>query len=233
MREDSLRKLASALISHSYNSELEPVFTQPSVFFLELLFSVAVMNRDRLACIWPVLKEHLQRIIKPGVQPLLIERATTNLIRLLGRLGHQDELQSLVFEPLEQLSLLPADTILVFGEHLTAGFVSLAKTNMAIFSKHQSRWNILFRILSVNATHPVASLYSFELTCLVISGHPDSPVTAEHFGECVDLLISYSAGVHSTQVSHKNRIIRTTTTIDSPNNLISVPAGSLKFYRLI
>ena len=232
MREESLRKLVAALISQSRNKQPDAThrYTQPSVFYLELLFAIAIMNRDRLPCIWPLLGDHLVKIISPGVQPLLIERATTNLLRLLGRLAHQDELQALAFAPLEQISGLPAETVLVFGEHLTAGFVALAKANMGVFSKHQSRWNILFRVLSVNSTHPVASAFSFELTCIVISGHPDSPVTAEHFGECVDLLISYSSGVHSPQVPNKMaQMTRTTTTIDSPSNLLSVPSGSLKY----
>jgi brefeldin A-resistance guanine nucleotide exchange factor 1 len=73
-----------------------------------------------------------------------------------------------------------------------AGFLAVAKADMAILSKIPFRWTVLFRILSISATHPMASSYSFELTCLIVSGHPDSHVAADHFGDCVDLLLSFS-----------------------------------------
>jgi hypothetical protein len=100
-----------------------------------------------------------------------------------------------VFKPLELLIKLSTETVHTFSEHLVAGFLMIAKTDMSIFSKHSNRWNTLFRVLSITATHPIASAYGFELISLIISGHPGSPITAENFGECVDLLLSFSSGV--------------------------------------
>jgi hypothetical protein len=96
---------------------------------------------------------------------------------------------------LELLLKLNAEVINIFAEHIVSGFLVIAKTDMSILSKHASRWATLFRILSISATHTFASNISFELTCLIISGHPDSPVTADHFGECVDLLLSFGSGI--------------------------------------
>jgi hypothetical protein len=87
---------------------------------------------------------------------------------------------------------LKSEIISSFVEHLTAGFLAVAKTDMSILSKTPARWTVLFRILSIAATHHIASSYSFELICLITSGHPNSPLTADHFGDCVDLLLSFS-----------------------------------------
>ncbi|KAJ3373469.1 GDP/GTP exchange factor for ARF [Kappamyces sp. JEL0680] len=179
-------------------------FSQASVFLLEMMFKIVLRNRDRLGFIWSPVASHLKAIISANTPVILLERACTNVLRLLLRLTHvvsgagflpKDELQSDVFEPLNQLLGLPSETIRIFVEHLIAGFLVITKTDMSILSKHPNRWSVLFRALSISSTHPTASLYSFELTCLIISGHPDSPVTAEHFGECVDLLLSFSSGI--------------------------------------
>lgn len=111
-----------------------------------------------------------------------------------------------------------------FAEQLTAGFLAVTKTDISILSKQPSRWETLFRVLSISATHPIASSYSFELTSLLLSGHPDSPVNAEHFGECVDLLLSFSSGVFGS-INH----IRATgtsskgTTASSSSDSVSSP----------
>jgi hypothetical protein len=100
-----------------------------------------------------------------------------------------------VFKPLELLLKLNTETVHSFAEHLVSGFLTISKTDMKILSKNSNRWATLLRVLSITATHPQASVYSYELTRLIVSGHPDSPVTADNFGECVDLLLSFSSGV--------------------------------------
>ncbi|KAJ3000135.1 GDP/GTP exchange factor for ARF [Globomyces sp. JEL0801] len=193
-------------------------YSQSSVFLLELLFRILLRNRDRLKKFWPLLCNHLTNIIRASSPTVLIERAVTNILRLLLRLTHVDEIQADVFKPLELLLELSSDTIHIFSEQVTAGFLAVAKTDMTILSKHSSRWSTLFRILSISATHPLASSFSFELTCLIISGHPDSPVTAEHFGECVDLLLSFSSGVIGPSSHVRN----------NSNNVTTTPAADLK-----
>jgi brefeldin A-resistance guanine nucleotide exchange factor 1 len=116
---------------------------------------------------------------------------------------------------------LPSETVRIFSEQLMAGFLIIAKTDMSILSKDESRWNILFRILSISSTHAVAAAYSFELTCLIISGHPDSPLTAEHFGECVDLLLSFSSGVVGS-IHH----LKNSTRLTNTGSIMSGSAGS-------
>ncbi|KAJ3259131.1 GDP/GTP exchange factor for ARF [Boothiomyces macroporosus] len=193
-------------------------FSQSSIFLLELLFIIVLRNRDRLQIIWPDIASHLQTIIKNGTPNNLIERAVTNVLRLLLRLTHVDDLQSDVFKPLELLQSVSSETVHSFAEQLTAGFLAVSKTDMSILSKHPSRWATLIRVLSISATHPIASSYSFELTSLIISGHPDSPVTADHFGECVDLLLSFSSGVFGS-FNHGKKILK-------PSSVASTPESS-------
>lgn len=128
---------------------------------------------------------------------------------------------------MDLLLSLKTETIYAFAEQLAAGFLAVTKTDMAIFSKHPSRWATLFRVLSTSATHPTAATYSFELTCLIISEHPDSPVTADHFGECVDLLLSFSSGVvdtikHGTSPAKKTPILSEPLNELQPPNLVKV-----------
>jgi hypothetical protein len=63
-------------------------FSQSSVFLLELMFRTLLKNKDRLKILWPTLNLHLQKIIKPQTPVVLIERASTNVLRLLLRLSH-------------------------------------------------------------------------------------------------------------------------------------------------
>lgn len=129
---------------------------------------------------------------------------------------------------------LNTETIHTFAEHLVSGFLAISKNDMKTFSKHPNRWATLLRVLSITATHPHASVFSFELTRLIISDHPDSPVTADNFGECVDLLLSFSAGAFGSigqprSSAIKPQIIKTSVPGSSagsltPNLISSVPS---------
>ena len=199
MEDSTVLRLLDYLIKASFNEkkadEKSASFSLSSVFLLEIIFKIALRNRDRLQSIWPSIALHLKNVVAIDSPATLLERASTNVLRLLLRLTHVPELQAQVFESLNLLLNLKSESIQVFVDHLMAGFLAIAKTDMSILSKQPSRWTILFRILSISTTHPIASSYSFEFVCLIVSGHPDSPVTAEHFGECVDLLLSFSSGI--------------------------------------
>jgi brefeldin A-resistance guanine nucleotide exchange factor 1 len=199
IRDERLQSMLQDFVDLCYEERQEEKrrgFSSAALFYIEIIFRVIVVNRDRLVSIWPILDRLFVDVIQPGVQPILIERVATNLLRLVQRLSHNDEMQSLVFEPLQRVSNLGTDVVMSIAEHLMAGFVAVGQTDMTMLSKNSVRWSTLMRVLSVSATHPLAASNSFELTSLMIAGHPESPVTAEHFGECVDLLISFSAGVY-------------------------------------
>jgi hypothetical protein len=91
MEIETLTNLVQTIISLSYHKNDDSVlptatFSESSVFLLELLFKILARNRDRLKSIWPLVSVHLETIISPSSQPILIERASTNILRLLMRL---------------------------------------------------------------------------------------------------------------------------------------------------
>ena len=94
MEEQSVLRLMEEMIDASFEferkdgSEQNKLFSTASVFYLEMLFKIVLRNRDRLKSLWPVVNTHLEIIIQPGVPVVLIERAATNVLRLLLRLMH-------------------------------------------------------------------------------------------------------------------------------------------------
>ena len=100
MHESSVIKLLKALIDASFSvsekiadkNDEETIqinrFSLQSVFFIEIIFKIVLRNRDRLSNIWVSIADHLKRIIMGGTPVVLIERATTNILRLLLRLTH-------------------------------------------------------------------------------------------------------------------------------------------------
>ena len=74
-----------------------------------------------------------------------------------------------------------------------AGLVALIKADSSLFVRH-CKWNTVVGLLTSAAMHPQAARYGFEATKILITDSKESAVTAENFGECVDLLIGYSVG---------------------------------------
>jgi hypothetical protein len=95
MEISTLSSLINGIISLSYNKVEESTdvnsvsFSESSVFLLEILFRILLRNRDRLKELWPLVVLHLETIISPCSHPILIERASTNILRLLLRLTHK------------------------------------------------------------------------------------------------------------------------------------------------
>lgn len=106
MQESSVVKLLNALIEASFIPQLpessidkngvdnkeasssSSVFTLQSVFLLEIMFKIVLRNRDRLSNIWTPVAAHLNNVMVESTPVVLLERATTNVLRLLLRLTH-------------------------------------------------------------------------------------------------------------------------------------------------
>lgn len=51
-----------------------------------MMVSIALENKDRLALIWPSIKQHLQWLMGDfGRNPLIVERAVVGLLRIANR----------------------------------------------------------------------------------------------------------------------------------------------------
>ncbi|KAJ3094625.1 GDP/GTP exchange factor for ARF [Phlyctochytrium planicorne] len=173
----------------------EPVkYSAAAVFYLELLVRISLQNRDRMAIVWPLALEYIKAILEnPAANPpALLDRAVVGLMRLVIRLVHQDDMVSKVFESLDLLSSLPADAFNQVAEQIMAGLLSLVKLDHTLIVRH-SRWNTVLHLLSSTSTHPEAVRSGFEIACILVNEGPDSMVTVENFGECVDLFIGFAS----------------------------------------
>jgi hypothetical protein len=94
MKEESVLRMMEEMIAASFYPEQKDVsdqlrfFSQASIFYIEMLFKIVLRNRDRLKSLWPLVHSHLEIIVQHGVPAVLIERAVTNVLRLLLRLMH-------------------------------------------------------------------------------------------------------------------------------------------------
>jgi golgi-specific brefeldin A-resistance guanine nucleotide exchange factor 1 len=171
-------------------------FTCSAVFYMEFIFWILLKNRDRIQSLWSGLEKYWSLVMTPSTPAVLIERCCINILKLLLRLTHVDA-QSQVFGVLEKVHSLPTEMILMFGEHLVTGFLTVAKSDFHVLSRN-GRCQVLFRVLSVTAAQPFASTVCFELMSMVVGGHPEAPLTSDYFGDIVDLLVSFSSGVYGT-----------------------------------
>ncbi|KAJ3048959.1 GDP/GTP exchange factor for ARF, partial [Rhizophlyctis rosea] len=151
--------------------------------------------RTAVSFVWDIWIEHVREILKAAgaVQVLLIERAVVSLLRVCTRLVHKDDLSSQIFEALDLLVNLPADIFNLIAERAMAGVVALIKVDSALFVNY-CKWDTIVELLTSSAMHPQAARYGFEATGILVTESRESVVTAENFGECVDLLIGYSVG---------------------------------------
>ncbi|VDN26001.1 unnamed protein product [Gongylonema pulchrum] len=99
LTSSALSELISAIIQASTNFahvENERTVAAPGrlkdqeedalVLYLEMMVSIALENKDRLALIWPPIKQHLQWLMSSfGRNPLIVERAVVGLLRIANR----------------------------------------------------------------------------------------------------------------------------------------------------
>ncbi|KAJ3249664.1 GDP/GTP exchange factor for ARF, partial [Borealophlyctis nickersoniae] len=167
-----------------------------AVLMVELVVNIAIQNRDRVAVVWPVTFEYLSGILKGSGQgqypAVLVERAVVGLLRLIIRLAHKEDMTTQVFQSLDLLASLPPDTLTTIAEQLMAGLLLLIQTDPTVVTRH-ARWETLLALLSSTSMHPDAARYGFKAACLIVSDKEESAITAENFGECVDLVIGFAA----------------------------------------
>ena len=107
-----------------------------------------------------------------------------------------------VFKPINALRKLPQETFNLIAEQLMAGFLEVVKSDWKIFTNHE-RWETIMLLMAKTCMHLTASKYSFEVITFFVS-ETSTVLTAENFGECVDLLISFAAAAACTNNSESS-----------------------------
>jgi hypothetical protein len=72
------------------SSDLPVAFNSSAVFFLEVMISTCVQNRDRIGSIWPIVSDHIDSILSQAstCHPFLLERVISCVLRLMQRLSY-------------------------------------------------------------------------------------------------------------------------------------------------
>lgn len=143
LQVESLRSLVGALVLP--NSHDEDV----SVFLLELLLEVTIQNRDRVACIWPVVQGHLDGLLTTAARenhPYLLERVAVGMLRLAIRLLRGEECACTVLPPLLPLTHLPSATTTPLARQIAYGLFELLKTGAANIHSTED-WKVVFSLL--------------------------------------------------------------------------------------
>ncbi|KAJ3296061.1 GDP/GTP exchange factor for ARF [Rhizoclosmatium sp. JEL0117] len=185
------------LLNQDGEAVAKPKYSLSVAFYLELLINITFHNRDRLRVVWPVAFELISKILIEGnlEHPPLLERAVVGLMRLLIRMVHKEDMLPQVFQAIELITSLPQETISVVAEQLMAGFLQLIKTDPSLILRYP-KWDAVLHLLSSTSMHFEASRFSLEAACILVSDGSNSSLTADNFGDCVDLLLSFvtSAG---------------------------------------
>ncbi|KAI8838851.1 hypothetical protein BJ741DRAFT_562615 [Chytriomyces cf. hyalinus JEL632] len=164
-------------------------------FFLELTVSITFHNRDRLRVVWPAAFALISKILGNGCPeyPPLMERAVVGLLRLLTRMVHKDDMLPQVFQSIDLLTALPQETLTIVSEQLTAGLLQLIKTDPTLIPRYPKCEQVL-HLLAATSMHPESARYSLDAVCILVGDSlvPGCLLTADSFGDCVDLLLSFA-----------------------------------------
>lgn len=172
------------------------VDSDAAVFSLECLIKVVLQNRDRIACIWSLVRNHFYNIVINACDySFFLQRAVIGLLRVSARLLRREELASEVLASLRMLLMFKKKSIVrKLSRHVSFGVHDLLRTN-AVNIHSNDDWSSIFTILQVygaGATSPY----------LTASSQFTDETTANLILSDVNLLSrSISLGKHSLSVA--------------------------------
>eukprot|EP00039_Didymoeca_costata_P033630 m.43318 g.43318 ORF g.43318 m.43318 type:complete len:1422 (+) comp9966_c0_seq2:120-4385(+) len=153
--DDSLRELLKALmhlsrspVSFKSLGTYEEYNEPQAAYFLEMLYEVALANKDRIWTLWDTVFDHFHSIIQgAGEREKLPERAIICLIRLGERLYKSEKLSDKVLLAMEILIQLPDNLsqLPAIRAQLTAGAASFIKANVSFINLNG--WKLLLKIM--------------------------------------------------------------------------------------
>lgn len=181
-------KLISAIVAGVYskqdpeenNEKIEITFAKASLFRIELMTNILLVNRDRISVLWPLVSQvyiHASKCVNELVQQV----ALSGTMRLLLRLASIPSIHNDLFDCTSQINTKHTNATI---EMALSGTLELVKINALIFLE-DTRFKWLQLILQVPG---FTSLQLQIATCLTSS----QQASVEQFGDIVDLLVAYS-----------------------------------------
>ncbi|KAL9265189.1 ARF guanine-nucleotide exchange factor GNOM-like protein [Drosera capensis] len=187
LQADSLLQLAGAIMAagRSSREKASAESSEAAIFFLELLITITLNNRDRISLLWSNVYEHIAHIVQSTPVPCnLVEKAVFGLISFCQRLLPYKE--NLVDELLRSLQLvlkLDARVADAYCEQITQEIGHLVKAN-ATHIRSQMGWRIVLSLLAMTARHPEASEAGFDTLSFVMGD--GAHLLPSNFVLCVD-----------------------------------------------
>ncbi|XP_035213232.1 Golgi-specific brefeldin A-resistance guanine nucleotide exchange factor 1-like isoform X2 [Stegodyphus dumicola] len=154
LRVDSLQELVKTLIfvchAPESPSSIGGSYDEDStVFLMELLIKIVLLNRDRVMSIWRIIRDHLLNLIMASAasdHKYLLERAVVGILRIAIRLIRKEEMIPQVLQSLRVLLYLKPTAMLQVSKQIAYALHELLRTNAANIHS-QSDWALIFSLL--------------------------------------------------------------------------------------
>ncbi|XP_035519050.1 Golgi-specific brefeldin A-resistance guanine nucleotide exchange factor 1 isoform X3 [Morone saxatilis] len=211
---ESLQDLMKALISVTPDEETYD--EEDAAFCLEMLLRIVLENRDRVACVWQTVRDHLYHLcVHTNESCFLVERAVVGLLRLAIRLLRREDISSQVLLSLRLLLMMKPHVLSRVSREVAYGLHELLKTNAANIHCTDD-WYTLFSLLECIGAG-VKPPASFQITTTATDNdtgaQSDSELSLHHPSE-VSVERDYTSDSEVYTEHSKTRIPRSITDVD-------------------
>ncbi|XP_068114035.1 Golgi-specific brefeldin A-resistance guanine nucleotide exchange factor 1 isoform X3 [Hyperolius riggenbachi] len=215
---ESLQELMKALISVTPDEETYD--EEDAAFCLEMLLRIVLENRDRVGCVWQVVRDHLYHLCAHAVEfCFLVERAVVGLLRLAIRLLRREDISSQVLLSLRILLMMKPTVLSRVSRQIAFGLHELLKTNAA--NIHSSNdWYTLFCLLECigAGVKPPPALQTTARSDNDTGAQSDSELSSYHSAD-VSLDRGYTSDSEVyTDHNKQTKIHRSVTDVDMVNS---------------
>nr|XP_020463235.1 Golgi-specific brefeldin A-resistance guanine nucleotide exchange factor 1 isoform X3 [Monopterus albus] len=205
---ESLQELMKALILVTPDEETYD--EEDAAFCLEMLLRIVLQNRDRVACVWQTVRDHLCHLcVHANESCFLVERAVVGLLRLAIRLLRREDISSQVLLSLRLLLMMKPHVLSRVSREVAYGLHELLRTNAANIHSTDD-WYTLFSLLECigAGVKPPASFQFTSTTADNDTGaQSDSELSSHHPSE-VSLERGYTSDSEVYTEHSKTRIPR-------------------------
>jgi hypothetical protein len=168
-------------------------FTASAPFLLELLFRIASENKARLDFVWPFIQKFSGELLRNVHEEVgLVEQYFASLFRLISRVSYNENHVQILFESAMIITTLEEEVFSKFTDHLITVFGKLCRAKIGLFNSPE-RVGLLSSILTRSAANADTCGPAFEIACAVIGEKSYSVVNEDNFGDCIDLMLYFSA----------------------------------------
>ncbi|KAJ3127915.1 GDP/GTP exchange factor for ARF [Nowakowskiella sp. JEL0407] len=201
-------------------------FNASGIFFLELLTNITIQNRDRINLIFPAIVSHLGKSISPTNYPKLIERGIVNIIKIVSRVMHKQEIVAELYKLLTSVATYPSDVFSKIAEEYVSGLIVLVDADSEIFLRFFEKSFILD--LVGKKCLGLEGVKGVEFFGVVVE---KGFFGDENFTEIVDLFIGFNANAGGIVLGGSNGFLDESSEANGRTSMSGSRVGSPKIRR--